>query len=124
MVQIKRAYEKQLKTDGYRVLIDRLWPRGLTKKKLLLDSWFKELAPSGELRKKFGHDPIKWKFFQRMYKKELLNALAQEKLKFLSDIAKRKKVTLIYGAKDEEHNDAVVLKSLIEKSMKHRISSQ
>ncbi len=119
MLQIKRAYEKYLKTDGYRVLIDRLWPRGQTKKKLLLDSWFKELAPSGELRKKFGHDPMKWKFFQRMYKKELLNSLAQEKLNFLADIAKKKKVTLIYGAKDEEHNDAVVLKNLIEKNMKH-----
>ena len=118
MVQLKRAYEHPSKTDGYRALIDRLWPRGLTKAQLPMDVWLKELAPSTDLRKKFGHDPQKWKSFQRGFKKELQNPVAREKIKFLTDIAKRKKLTLVYGARDEEHNNAVVIKNLIEKKMK------
>lgn len=117
MVQIKRAYEAPSKTDGYRVLIDRLWPRGRSKSQLALDDWLKELAPSDELRKEFGHDVQKWSFFISSYKKQLLNPDSQRQLQLLADIAKKRKLTLVYGARDEEHNNAVVLKNLIEKKL-------
>jgi len=117
MVQIKRAYEASSKADGCRVLIDRLWPRGRSKAQLALDDWMKELAPSNELRKKFSHDPKKWKFFVSNYRKELRNPDAQKQIQFLADVAAKKKLTLVYGARDEEHNNAVVLKNLIEKEL-------
>ena len=115
-VQIKRAYERYSKTDGFRVLIDRCWPRGIKKENLSLDIWLKGIAPSVELRKKFSHDK-EWKFFQSSYKKELLKFSAQEEIKLLASIAKKKKLTLVYCTKDEEHNNAVVLKSMIEKQL-------
>ncbi len=117
MVQMKRAYEAAAKKDGYRVLIDRLWPRGIKKENLPLDAWMKELAPSTELRKEFGHDPKRWTAFQTKYKKELKNPEAKEKIKLLIAIAKKAKLTLLYGARDTEHNDAVVLKKVIEKAL-------
>lgn len=118
MVQIKRAYEPAMKKDGYRVLVDRLWPRGMTKTKLLLDDWLKELAPSNELRKKFGHDVKKWSSFRSAYKKELHDSGSQEMIKSLASIAKKKNLTLVYGAKDPEHNNALIIKGLIEKRLK------
>lgn len=119
MIQIKRAYETVSKKDGYRVLVDRLWPRGIKKETLALDAWFKELAPSTELRKEFGHDPKKWKSFQAQYKKELRSPEAKEKILFLIKTAKNSNLTLLYGARDEAHNNAVVLKSMIEKELKN-----
>jgi uncharacterized protein YeaO (DUF488 family) len=116
MIQIKRAYKTASKTDGCRVLVDRLWPRGLSKDQLVLHQWMKDIAPSNELRKKFGHDPKRWKSFVSNYKKELCNPEAKEQMKLLVELAQKKKLTLVYGAKDEEHNNAVVLKSMIEKS--------
>lgn len=117
MLKIKRAYEPVSPHDGFRVLIDRLWPRGISKKNLPLNAWYKELAPSTELRKEFGHDSTHWRSFQKKYKIELQSAAAQEIIMALAKKAKKRSVTLIYGARDQEHNDAVVLKNVIDKEI-------
>ncbi len=107
-LSIKRVYETPSGEDGCRILIDRLWPRGLTKEKAQVDLWLKEISPSADLRKWFGHDPEKWPEFRKKYKAEINNnAEASQVLK--NEIKKNEKVTLVYSAKDEEHNDAVVL---------------
>jgi uncharacterized protein YeaO (DUF488 family) len=106
-IQIKRVYEKPGKEDGKRILVDRLWPRGLTKEKASIDLWLKEIAPSTELRKWFGHDPEKWREFQKRYHQELKNNESQ--VSILKEQVKKGIVTLVYGAKDEEHNEALVL---------------
>ena len=108
MIKIKRAYVAPEKDDGTRILVDRLWPRGLTKKKANIDLWLKDLAPSTELRKWFGHDPGKWKEFQVRYAGELKSKKAQ--LEILKQKAAEGTVTLTYAAKDELHNEAVVLR--------------
>lgn len=111
MIRLKRAYEKAEKTDGRRVLVDRLWPRGVSKVKLKLDAWEKDIAPSPALRKWFGHDPKRWVEFKRRYKAEL-----KGKRKELAALKKSsKKLTLVYGARDTEHNEAVVLKELLDR---------
>jgi uncharacterized protein YeaO (DUF488 family) len=117
LVQIKRAYEPSSKQDGYRVLIDRLWPRGIKKEKLALDAWMKELSPSTELRKEFGHKPELWDGFKKKYEKELKSPDAMESIRRLAKRAKRGRVTLLYSAHDESHNDAVVLKKIINREM-------
>lgn len=106
-LQLKRAYEEPSKEDGLRILVDRLWPRGLTKDKAAINVWLKEIAPSTELRKWFGHDPDKWKEFKQRYKEELKNN--KEQVAILKAHLKSGPVTLVYGAKDEIHNDAIVL---------------
>jgi uncharacterized protein YeaO (DUF488 family) len=106
-MKIKRVYEKPSKEDGKRILVDRLWPRGLTKEKASIDLWLKEIAPTTKLRKWFGHDPDKWKEFQKRYHEELKNN--KEPVSLLKEQIKKGKVTLLYGAKDEEHNEALVL---------------
>ena len=111
-VAIKRAYEKPQSTDGYRVLVDRIWPRGVSKQELQLDEWLKELAPSDELRKWFAHDAEKWAEFRHKYRHELKRDSHQ--LESLRQRAAEHTVTLVYGAKDTEHNQAVVLKEVIE----------
>lgn len=113
-LQIKRAYVTFEKTDGKRVLVDRMWPRGIKKEKLALDLWEKEIAPTNELRKEFGHDPQKFAWFKKNYQKELDQNERTEKLKTQIDkwLAEGN-VTLIYGAKDEVHNQAVVLKEYL-----------
>lgn len=116
-IKIKRAYERPEAGDGFRVLVDRLWPRGVSKGSARLDLWLKEIAPSTPLRKWFGHDPKKWKEFRTRYMRELeehSNLVAE-----LLEHAKKETVTLVYGAKDEEHNDAVVLKDYLESRPKH-----
>lgn len=110
MINIKRAYEKAEKEDGTRVLVDRLWPRGVSKQKIRIDAWEKEIAPSTELRKWFNHDPKKWTEFKKRYKAELKSHKAE-----LQALKKHKRLTLIYGARDTEHNEAVVLKDVLEK---------
>jgi len=110
-IQLKRIYEAGSKEDGYRILVDRLWPRGFTKKKAALDLWLKEIAPSNELRKWFGHDPDKWKEFQKKYRQELKQN--KEAVDILNDYIQKGKVTLLYAAKDEEHNEAQVIKDFI-----------
>ena len=109
-VALKRAYEAASNSDGTRVLVDRLWPRGVTKAKARIDVWLKDVAPSTQLRKWFGHDPGKWTEFQRRYRAELKGS---EALAELRKLAREGHVTLVYGAKDEEHNDAVVLAKLL-----------
>jgi uncharacterized protein YeaO (DUF488 family) len=112
MIKVKRVYEKPSRTDGLRVLVDRLWPRGLSKKRAAVKVWLKDLAPSTELRKWFGHDPEKWKQFQVRYRKELRER--KEALKLLKQKSEEHTVTLLYGARDEEHNEALVLKKILE----------
>lgn len=110
-VPIKRVYEAPSKDDGARILVDRLWPRGLSKAKASVDLWLKEIAPSTELRQWFDHDPAKWAEFQKRYRAELKNN--QEPLKLLKDEMNKGPVTLVYGAKDEEYNHAIVLQELL-----------
>ena len=110
-VQIKRAYEPVAPDDGTRILIDRLWPRGIKKEALALDQWTKELAPSTELRKWFGHDPARWAEFQDRYAAELQPQT--EQLDALRALARKSRLTLIYGAHDEAHNNAVVMRALL-----------
>lgn len=111
MVKIKRIYEAKDEKDGKRVLVDRLWPRGLTKEKASVDLWLKEVAPSTELRKWFGHDPSKWKEFKTRYAAELKED--NEAFNQLIKLKKEGTLTLLYAAKDEEHNEAKVLKELL-----------
>lgn len=112
MIKIKRAYSRVDDEDGFRILVDRLWPRGISKEMAKLDLWLKDIAPSSELRKWFAHDPEKWKEFQMKYREELNDK--KEILNQIKDIEKEKlTITLVYGAKDEEHNNAVVLRSVL-----------
>lgn len=110
-IKFKRAYEPPSADDGARILIDRLWPRGLRKEDAAIDEWMKDVAPSTELRKWFNHDPVRWPEFQRRYIAEL--AQRTEALDRLRALARQGPLTLVYSAHDEMHNDAVVLKSLL-----------
>ena len=110
-IKLKRVYEQPDTKDGERVLVDRLWPRGLTKEKARVDLWLKEIAPSTELRRWFGHDPAKWTEFKRRYRAELKGN--KEQVARLKDEMEKGPVTLLYGARDEEHNEAVVLLELL-----------
>ena len=109
---LKRAYDPPAKTDGQRILVDRLWPRGLTKAKAKIDRWLKDLAPSTELRQWFGHDPEKWAEFQKRYRAELK---ANPALSELRALARQGDIALIYAARDQQHNEAVVLKQELER---------
>lgn len=112
MITLKRVYEKPAAADGTRILVDRLWPRGLTKEKARVDLWLKDLGPSTELRKWFGHDPIRWQEFKTKYRREL-----KAKKPLLHEIemhARQGPVTLVYGARDTEHNEAVILKEQLD----------
>jgi len=111
MIGVKRVYDNPSPKDGLRVLVDRLWPRGLTKDRASVDLWLKDLAPSAELRKWFEHDPAKWDQFQSRYRKELDKQ--KDALKLLKAKAKENTVTLVYGARDEQHNGALVLKKVL-----------
>ncbi len=114
MIHLKRAYDPPAKADGQRFLVDRLWPRGTKKEKLHLEGWIKDIAPTDALRKWFNHDPAKWKEFQRRYLAELKKTDAW---KPLEEAARAGDITLVYGAKDSEHNNAVVLKSFLERKL-------
>jgi uncharacterized protein YeaO (DUF488 family) len=110
-VKLKRAYEPTDAKDGTRVLVDRLWPRGVSKKDAALDQWMKEIAPSTELRKWFGHDPARWQVFCQRYREELhqnINLLGE-----LRSLARKHPLTLVYSAHDERHNDAIVLRDVL-----------
>jgi uncharacterized protein YeaO (DUF488 family) len=107
VIKIKRIYDEATPADGYRVLVDRVWPRGMKKESAAIDEWAKDIAPSTELRKWFNHDPERWAEFQKKYKAELKKNPALES--FTASLKGKKTVTLIYSAKDEEHNQAVVL---------------
>ena len=110
-IRIKRAYEEPDREDGKRILVDRLWPRGLTKEKAKVDLWLKDLAPSTELREWFAHDPDKWAEFQSRYREELKRN--KEQVSLLRREAAKGTVTLVYGAKDQQHNEAVILQKLL-----------
>lgn len=110
-VTLKRAYEPPTDHDGKRILVDRLWPRGVSKADTVLYEWMKDIAPSTELRKWFGHDPARWPEFQQRYREELRNH--PEQIRQLRTLAGRGAVTLVYSAQDEVHNDAVVLRSFL-----------
>lgn len=114
-VRVKRAYEQPEATDGYRVLVDRLWPRGVLKDALAIDVWMKEIGPSNELRRWFGHDAARWDEFATGYRGELRRQPAAGLVDELVALANRGALTLVYGAKDELHNQAVVLRELIER---------
>ncbi|MGA8533748.1 MAG: DUF488 family protein [Candidatus Tumulicola sp.] len=122
IIQLKRAYDKPAKGDGFRILVDRLWPRGIKKQDLRLDAWAKELAPSTELRKWFAHDVGKWTAFRARYRSELTRSHASTSIRVVLDAAKpAKTITLLYGAKDTEHNEAVVLRGLFKRvASRHR----
>ena len=114
-VRLKRAYEPASATDGYRVLIDRLWPRGISKKQAKLDEWAKELAPSSQLREWFGHEPSRFPEFRRRYIDELREDAPR--LKELRRRARMRTLTLVYSAHDSEHNDAVVLAEVLRRGL-------
>ena len=108
---VKRVYEPYHKNDGYRILVDRLWPRGLSKEIAHIDCWLKEIAPTDELRKWFAHDPEKWIEFRKKYLQELKDK--EEQISIIKEHLKKEAVTLVYGAKDEGHNEAHVLEELL-----------
>lgn len=118
-VSIKRIYEPPAKSDGFRVLVDRLWPRGLSKEAAPIDLWLREIGPSTALRKWFNHDPARWAEFCRRYQAELAENM--DLLSSLIKEAQTKPITLLYSAKDERHNQAVVLRSVL---LKHPRFSQ
>ena len=114
-VAVKRVYESVSGSDGARVLVDRLWPRGLRKADVALQAWLRDIAPSDELRKWFHTDPDRWLLFRKRYLKELARPEALEDLQTLYGLArKRKRLTLLYASKNEQHNNAVVLKDLLD----------
>ena len=115
MVRTKRVYEKRDPGDGKRILVDRLWPRGLKRDEPRIDEWMKELAPSDELRQWFGHDPLKWPEFRQRYTRELMSA--PDKVILLDKLvrmAREGNVTIVYGARDTEHNNAKVLEEIMQ----------
>lgn len=118
MIRLKRIYEQPSDQDGFRVLVDRLWPRGLRKKDIRLDLWLKEIAPTDELRKWFSHDPEKWEGFRKCYLEEL--QLKEKYVQKLIEKAKETDMTLLYAAKNEDFNNATVLKEYLESRLKRQ----
>ena len=112
MIRLKRVYEKPAKEDGVRILVERLWPRGLTKEKATIDLWMKEIAPSPELRRWFGHDPAKWREFRKRYEAEL--GKKKDLVVRLKQATREGDVTFVYAAHDEKHNSAVALKQFLQ----------
>jgi uncharacterized protein YeaO (DUF488 family) len=117
MIAIKRAYDAPSRADGRRILVDRLWPRGITKENAHIEKWMRELGPSNELRQFFGHDPVRWQEFHRRYSAELKRPQAKALLAELEKVARDGTLTLVYSANDEEHNQAIVLKEFLEKRL-------
>jgi uncharacterized protein YeaO (DUF488 family) len=122
MLRLKRAYDPRTPGDGRRILVDRLWPRGVSKERLAIDDWMKDLAPSTALRRWFAHDPAKWLAFQRLYKREL--EAHTDLVDLLTKYALRGRVTLIFSARDESLNDAVVLAAVVRRRMAHVLSGR
>ena len=113
MITIKRVYDPAARTDGYRVLVDRLWPRGLTRDDARLDEWLREIAPSSELRKWFGHAPERWPEFAKRFRRELSEPARAAHIERLRTLAADRTVTLLYAASDDRHNNAVVIADLL-----------
>lgn len=110
-IRIKRIYEPTSRVDGFRVLVDRVWPRGISKEAAAIDYWAKEIAPSAELRKWFGHDPEKWIEFQKRYRTELSRRATE--FDSLFENCRNRTITLLFGARDKDHNQAVVLRDVL-----------
>ncbi len=119
-VRLQRAYDEPVPDDGHRVLVDRVWPRGRTKEQLQLDTWARDLGPSTQLRKWFGHDPARWAEFEARYQAELAEPARAQALDALAERARRGPVTLVFGARDREHNQAVVIAEEVERCLKIR----
>ncbi|WPB79985.1 DUF488 family protein [Archangium violaceum] len=117
-IRLKRAYEPPSKEDGYRVLVERLWPRGVKKEALQLDAWLKDISPSPGLRKWYGHELERWEEFQTRYLRELHQEPARELLAALVERARHGTVTLVFASKDEEHNSALLVKRELEKRLR------
>ena len=118
MIRVKRVYEQPLDQDGFRILVDRLWPRGLKKSEARFDLWMKDIAPENTLRKWFSHDPKKWEEFRKCYLKELEQK--EEYVQGLLEKAREKDLTLLYAAKDESFNNAIILKEYLESRLKRQ----
>jgi len=116
MIRVKRVYESPSRDDGSRILVDRLWPRGLRKDQANIDLWLKDVAPSSELRKWFGHDPQKWPEFKKRYFREL--KAKQEDLQTMERAAKKGNLTLLYSSREERYNNAVALEEYLDKDLK------
>ena len=114
IISVKRVYQPASTSDGVRILVDRLWPRGLTKEQAAIKFWLRDIAPSNELRQWFHANPDAWSTFRRRYMKELVNSKASAAVEKLYQLADTKKVTLVYASRDEDHNNATVLKDLLE----------
>lgn len=114
MIRIRRVYDEPGEEDGERILVDRLWPRGVTRQEARVVSWLKDIGPSTELRTWFGHDPLRWAEFRKRYERELREPEKKAILRDLAGKSRRGVVTLVFGAKDELHNNAMVLKQLID----------
>jgi uncharacterized protein YeaO (DUF488 family) len=114
MIRIKRVYDKPSTGDGVRILVDRIWPRGISKERVRIAHWRKDLAPSSSLHKWFGHDPAKWKGFRARYRTELRRSGPIGALKELARLSRRRTVTLVYSAADQKHNQALVLQELLD----------
>jgi uncharacterized protein YeaO (DUF488 family) len=114
MIRIKRVYSQASHDDGVRILVDRVWPRGVRKQQAKVDEWRRELAPSTALRKWFRHDPAKWDTFRERYRRELLESGGMDELNELARRARRETITLLYGAADERHNQAVAIKEILD----------
>jgi uncharacterized protein YeaO (DUF488 family) len=122
MIKIKRVYDAPSNADGKRILIDRLWPRGVKKDEARIDEWMKDVAPSGDLRKWFGHDPEKWGEFKRRFFRELKDK--KNLVDQLAGMARKGRVTILFGSKEERFNNAVALKEYIETRMKGAVSKK
>jgi len=118
-IKTRRICDDPGDDSGHRVLVDRVWPRGISKKEADLDDWYKDLAPSTELRKWFGHDPQRWAAFKQKYRKELKDDDKRRQLEELAGMARSKGLVLLFGAKDTEHNQAVVLREMLEEMFRH-----
>jgi uncharacterized protein YeaO (DUF488 family) len=119
-IHLQRAYDDPRPGDGYRVLVDRVWPRGRSRETLRLDEWASDLGPSAELRRWFGHDPARWEAFRERYREELAAPDRQARLAALAERAGAGTLTLVYGARDEEHNQARVIAEELERRLKAR----
>jgi uncharacterized protein YeaO (DUF488 family) len=114
MIRVKRVYSDSSPRDGVRILVDRVWPRGITKERAHIVEWRKDLAPTTSLRKWFRHEPARWTEFRKRYRTELARSEMRDELKMLARLSRKRTITLVYSAADEEHNQAAVLKELLE----------
>jgi uncharacterized protein YeaO (DUF488 family) len=120
MVVIKRVYDAPSRDDGVRILVDRVWPRGVSRPAAKIAGWMRELGPSDQLRRFFGHDPARWREFARRYRAELKRREAAPLIAELIELARRGRLTIVYGARDREHNQAVVLKAVLDRRLRPR----